>query len=149
LEGDAVSGRNAVGRSESTATLRGLEYVSTPKAPQSRAPLSQAVISDGLVFTAGLVGVNPRTGQLAEGVEAQTRQTLDNLDAVLTAAGSSLMHTIKVTIFVRDVGLLSQVNTVYGEFFTRPWPARSALEARMADDKILVEIEAVARRVAG
>lgn len=147
-----MSGPNAVGRrdlQEPTTTVRGLEYVSTPEAPQSRAPLSQAVISDDLVFTAGLIGINPQTGQFAQGIEAQTRQTLENLDAVLTAAGSSLMHTIKVTIFVRDVGLLWQVNTVYGEFFSPPWPARSAVEARMADDEILVEIEAVAKRVAG
>lgn len=124
---------------------RGLRYTATREAPQSSSPLSQAVASGDLVWTAGLVGVDPATGQLPRGIEAQTRQTLKNLKAVLRAAGSSLDRTLKVTIYLRDISALPMVNAVYAEFFQAPWPARTTVQAHLANEDLLVEVDAVAR----
>ena len=122
-----------------------LQHISTRDAHQASAPLSQAVVIDRVVFTSGLVGIDPGSGRLAPDIEAQTRQTLRNLDAVLRAAGSSLANTVKVTVYVRDIALLAAVNSVYTEFFREPWPARSFVQARLANDDLLVEVEAIAR----
>ena len=120
--------------------------VSTGAAPAAVGPYSQAVVARGgnWVFTAGQLGIVPGTGELAEGVEAQTRQALENLTAVLEAAGSSLERVVKVTVFLRNMGDFEKVNGVYREFFGHEPPARSAIGVAGLPKGGLVEIEAVA-----
>jgi 2-iminobutanoate/2-iminopropanoate deaminase len=121
-----------------------MQHINTPNAPRSRAPLSQAVRSGHLIFTAGLVGTRPHDGVLADGPRAQMQQALQNLSAVLQAGGSSRERIVKVTIFLRDAADYAVVNEVYAEFFEPPYPSRSTVVAFAPDRRILVEIEAVA-----
>jgi len=122
------------------------KIVSTDRAPAAVGPYNQAVIATGggWVFTAGQLGIVPATGQLAEGVEAQARQALENLKAVLEAAGSSLDRVVKVTVFLEDMGAFQKVNAVYSEFFGNEPPARSAVQVAALPLGGQVEMEAIA-----
>lgn len=119
----------------------------TPNAPVAVGPYSQAVLveNSGLIYTAGQIALVPSTGEMvAGGVEAQTRQVLQNLQAVLEAAGSGLAQVIKTTVFLADMADFQKMNTVYQEFFPEVPPARSAVAVKELPKKALVEIEAVA-----
>ena len=120
--------------------------VSTDKAPGAVGPYSQGIVAGGetLVFTAGQLGVNPGTGEFAEGVEAQARQALENLGSILEEAGSDFSKVVKVTVFLQSMGDFQKVNAVYSEFFKDEPPARSAVEVAALPLGGLVEIEAVA-----
>ncbi len=123
-----------------------MEFVSTKDAPDAVGPYSKAVKVDGFVYTAGQVGLNPRTGTLVEGgVEAEVKQVLANLDAVLVAAGAGLSKIVKTTIFLADINDFQTVNTIYAEAFGDHRPARSTVEAAALPLGARVEIEAVAR----
>ena len=120
------------------------EIVSTDKAPTAVGPYSQAVRVGDLVFTAGQVALDPATGKLVEGgIEEQTRQVLQNLAAVLEAAGSSLDRVVKTTVFLKDMGDFAAMNAVYAEFFPTDPPARSTVEVSALALGALVEIEAI------
>ncbi len=101
------------------------EPVSTRQAPAAIGPYSQAIKTDALVFASGQLGLDPQSGQLATGVEAQTCQALSNLAAVLDTAGSSLANVVKTTIFLADMADFAKVNAVYGEAFSGEPPARA------------------------
>lgn len=118
--------------------------IMSTKMRQSDLPFSHGFIGDNIVFTSGQVGTDPTTGELAEGIEDQTRQTLKNVEAVLEAAGCSRKDVVKATVFLADVRDYNAMNKVYGSFFSKPYPARSCVEARLANPRILVEIEVVA-----
>jgi 2-iminobutanoate/2-iminopropanoate deaminase len=119
--------------------------VSTPNAPAAVGPYSQAIKTSGLVYTAGQLGMDPKTGKLVEGgVQAQTRQALSNLQAVLEAAGTSMNNVIKTTVFLQDIGDFGTMNQVYAEFFPDAPPARSAMQVAALPLGGLVEIEVVA-----
>ncbi len=121
------------------------KIVATEKAPAAVGPYSQAVCAGKFIFTAGQLGIIPGTkGFAGEGVEAQTRQALENLKAVLEAAGSCLEHAVKCTVFLADMGEFAQMNGVYAEFFPKNPPARSAIQAAALPLGGRVEIEAVA-----
>lgn len=121
------------------------EVVIAPKAPQAIGPYSAAVKACNLIFTAGQLGINPEDGEFVKGgIEAETRQALTNLTAVLEAAGTSLKSVIKTTVFLRDMNDFSNMNKVYGEFFTSEFPARSAVQVARLPKDGAVEIEAVA-----
>jgi 2-iminobutanoate/2-iminopropanoate deaminase len=121
------------------------EVVIAEKAPKAIGPYSAGVRAGTLVFTAGQIGMDPASGKLvAGGIEAQTRQALTNLQAVLEAAGSGLDRVVKTTVFLRDMGEFGQMNGVYGEFFTGDYPARSAIQVAALPKGAAVEIEAVA-----
>lgn len=121
------------------------ESISTDKAPAAVGPYSQAVRVGDFVFAAGQVAIDPTVGMLIEGdVAAQTRQVLINLSAVLEAAGSSLGHVVKTTVFLKDMGQFKTMNAVYAEFFPSDPPARSTIEVAALPLGALVEIEAVA-----
>lgn len=124
------------------------EQVSTEHAPGAVGAYSQAIKANGFVFTAGQVGLDPATGKLvAGGVEAQATQVLKNLEAVLVAAGSSLAHVVKTTVFLNDINDFGAVNGVYGAVFdgaNAPKPARSAVQVAALPLGALVEIEAIA-----
>jgi 2-iminobutanoate/2-iminopropanoate deaminase len=119
--------------------------VATDEAPAAVGPYSQAIRAGDFVFTAGQLGLDPATGKLvAGGVEAQTRQALTNLSAVLAAAGASLAQVVKTTVFLQDIGDFKAMNGVYAQFFAADPPARSAVQVAALPLGGLVEIEAVA-----
>jgi 2-iminobutanoate/2-iminopropanoate deaminase len=119
--------------------------VHTDKAPAAVGPYSQAVKIGELVYTAGQIALDPATGQIVEGdVQAQTEQVLQNLRAVLKAAGSSLKNVVKTTVFLQDMGDFAAMNEVYGRYFTKNPPARSAVQVAALPLGAQVEIEAVA-----
>ncbi|RLC82406.1 MAG: reactive intermediate/imine deaminase [Chloroflexi bacterium] len=120
------------------------EAISTSKAPAAIGPYSQAIRAGNLVFTAGQLGINPNTGELEEGIEAQTRQALLNLKAILEAAGTSLENVVKTGVFLKDIGDFPAMNAVYAEFFPHSPPARTTLQAAELPKGALVEIEAIA-----
>jgi 2-iminobutanoate/2-iminopropanoate deaminase len=121
------------------------EIVIAEKAPRAIGPYSAAVKAGNLVFTAGQLGIDPESGEFVPGgIEAETRQALLNLQAVLEAAGSSLKSVVKTTVFLRDMNDFGVMNVIYGEFFTEDYPARSAVQAARLPKDGAVEIEAVA-----
>jgi 2-iminobutanoate/2-iminopropanoate deaminase len=121
------------------------EIVVTDKAPKAIGPYSAGVTTGHLVFTAGQLGMNPQTGELVDGgIQAETRQALNNLKAVLEAAGSDLSLVIKTTVFLKDINEFGLMNEVYGTFFTEKFPARSAFQVAALPKGASVEIEAVA-----
>jgi 2-iminobutanoate/2-iminopropanoate deaminase len=119
--------------------------VQTDKAPAAVGPYSQGIIANGMVFTAGQVPLIPGTKNLAEGdIKDQTRQALENLKAVLEAAGSSLDQVIKTTVFLQNMDDFAAMNEVYATYFTGVFPARSAVQVARLPLGAQVEIEAVA-----
>ena len=121
------------------------EVIATENAPAAVGPYSQGIRVGHLIFTAGQLGMDPTTGKLvAGGVEAQARQALTNLQAVLEAAGTSLDRAVKVTVFLQDIEDFKAVNGVYAQFFTQDPPARSAVQVAALPLGGLVEIEAIA-----
>ena len=119
--------------------------ITTDKAPRAIGPYSAGVSTGHLVFTAGQLGIDPASGKMVEGgIQEQTRQALNNLKAVLDAAGSRLDWVIKTTVFLQDIGEFKLMNEVYGTFFTTEFPARSAIQVAALPLGAAVEIEAVA-----
>ena len=120
------------------------EIVHTDNAPAAVGPYSQAVKTDTMVFSAGQLGIDPQTGKLASGLEAQTHQVLANLKAVLLAAGTDMAHIIKTTIFLTDMADFATVNAIYADAFDAAPPARSTVAVAALPLGGLVEIEAIA-----
>lgn len=119
--------------------------VCTDRAPAAVGPYSQAVHIGTLVFTAGQLPLDPVTGKLVEGgIETQTRRALQNLQAVLEAARSSVANVVKTTVFLLDMGDFGAMNGIYAQFFSANPPARSAVQAAALPKGALVEIEAIA-----
>ena len=119
--------------------------ISTTEAPGAVGPYSQGIATDGFVFTAGQIPVNPAISKIeAETIEDQTRQVLSNVDAVLRAAGSGLHRVIKMTVFMTDLGDFQAMNGVYAEFFPSDPPARSAVQVVGLPLGVQIEMEAVA-----
>ncbi|MUG46465.1 RidA family protein [Paenibacillus woosongensis] len=120
------------------------QVLSTAAAPGAIGPYSQGVVIGDLIYTSGQLGLVPETGQFAEGVEAQTAQALNNVKAILEAAGSGLDKVVKTTVFLKDMNDFVKVNEIYGSFFAEPYPARSAVEVARLPKDGLVEIEVIA-----
>ena len=121
------------------------QVIQTDQAPKAIGPYSQAQRVGDFIFTAGQVGLDPQSGQIVEGgIQGQTRQVLNNLSAVLEAAGSSLANVVKTTVFVQDLGEFALMNTVYAEFFPETRPARSTVQVAALPRGALVEIECIA-----
>lgn len=121
------------------------EIIASEKAPRAIGPYSAGVRAGHLIFTAGQLGLDPESGDLVPGgIEAETRQALNNLRSVLQAAGASLAEVTKTTVFLRDINDFSKMNKVYGEFFQENPPARSAVQVAALPKGGAVEIEAVA-----
>jgi 2-iminobutanoate/2-iminopropanoate deaminase len=120
------------------------EVIRTSEGPQPRGPYSQAIVADGFVFVAGQVPVNPSTNELELGdAGSETRRTLQNIKAILEAAGSSLRDVVRVGVFLADLKDFDAMNAVYREFFPEDPPARSTVGAQLP--KIKVEIDCIAR----
>lgn len=120
-----------------------LDVIATQNAPQVIGPYSQAMVVNGVIYTSGQIGLNPQ-GILVEGIEAQTRQVLNNLSEVLKAGGSSLQQVFKTTIFLSDMEDFVLVNAIYAEFFGEHKPARSTVAVKTLPKNALVEIECMA-----
>jgi 2-iminobutanoate/2-iminopropanoate deaminase len=121
------------------------DIIATDQAPGAVGPYSQAVRTDRLIFTAGQVPLDPATGALVEGpIEDQTRRVLQNVRAVLEAAGSGLDRVVKMTVFMTDLGDFQRMNGVYAEFFPEAPPARSAVQVAALPLGAVIEMEAVA-----
>lgn len=119
--------------------------IKTDKAPGAIGPYSQAVRTDSLVFTSGQIALHPQTGQLVDtDIQTETRQVLTNLKHVLAAAGSSLEHVVKTTVFIKNMDDFPKINEVYAEFFPSDAPARSCVEVARIPRDCHVEIEAIA-----
>ena len=121
------------------------DIIATDQAPGAVGPYSQAVRTERLIFTAGQVPLDPATGALVEGpIEDQTRRVLENVRAVLEAAGSDLDRVVKMTVFMADLGDFQRMNGVYAEFFPEAPPARSAVQVAALPLGATIEMEAVA-----
>jgi len=120
------------------------EAIATQAAPAAVGPYSQAIKTESLVFASGQIGLDPETGKLQEGLEAQTRQVLANLTAVLSAAGANMAGVVKTTIFLVDISQFALVNAIYSTAFPTPPPARSTVQVAALPLGALVEIEAIA-----
>jgi 2-iminobutanoate/2-iminopropanoate deaminase len=118
--------------------------VVTDRAPAALGPYSQAIVAGGLIFCSGVAGIDPDTGAIPEGIEAQTEQALVNLTAVLAAAGASMADVVKTTIFYADVDDFGRLNEVYARHMPDPPPARSAPAHVRLPRGLLVSIEAIA-----
>ena len=118
--------------------------VSSDRAPSALGPYSQAIVANGFVFCSGTAGIDPETGIIPDGIEAQTEQSLRNLAAVLEAAGASMADLVKTTIFYADVADFALLNEVYARHMPDPPPARSAPANVRLPRGLLVSIEAIA-----
>jgi 2-iminobutanoate/2-iminopropanoate deaminase len=120
------------------------QAISSDRAPAALGPYSQAIAAGGFVFCSGMAGIDPSTGAIPPGIEAQTEQALLNLDAVLAAAGASLADLVKTTIFYADASDFERINAVYARHMPHPPPARSAPANVRLPRGLLVSIEAIA-----
>lgn len=124
-----------------------MECIATDRAPRAIGPYSQAVVVGNVIYTAGQIALDPATMQLVgRDAAEQTDQVLRNLRAVLEAAGSSLQHVVKTTVFLADMADFAAMNEVYGRYFGEHRPARSTVAARSLPKDARVEIEAIALR---
>jgi len=123
----------------------GRKIVATKDAPAAIGPYSQAVVANGFVFVSGQIPIDPATGQLVTGdIQAQTRRVLENVKAVLTAAGASLENVVKATVFLADMKDFAAMNEVYAEFLGRSAPARATVQAARLPKDVAVEIDVIA-----
>lgn len=120
------------------------EVISTEKGPKAIGPYSQAIKANGFIFTAGQIAFDPGTGKIIEGdVAQQTVRVLDNLKAIVEAAGSSLDRAVKATVYLKDMGDFAAMNEVYGRYFSANPPARSTVEAARLPRDVRVEIDLI------
>ena len=121
--------------------------ISTSQAPAAIGPYAQAVETNGLVITSGQLPIDHATGAFPEGIQAQTRQSLTNVKAILTEAGTDMDHVLKTTVFLSDMNNFAAMNEVYATFFTEgSYPSRSAVEVARLPKDALVEIEVIAAK---
>lgn len=119
--------------------------ISTPKAPAAIGPYSQAVLVNGMLFTSGVIPIDPETNTLVEGdITVQARQAIGNLKNLIEASGSSMDKVVKTTVFIKDMNDFGKINDIYKDFFTSDFPARSCVEVARLPKDVLIEIEAIA-----
>ncbi|MCH5264709.1 MAG: RidA family protein [Lachnospiraceae bacterium] len=120
------------------------KIIATDKAPAAIGPYSQAVESNGLLFTSGVIPIIPSTGELVQGgIEEQADQALSNLKALIEAAGASVENTVKTVVFIKNMDDFAKVNEIYSRYFTENCPARSCVEVARLPKDVLIEIEAI------
>lgn len=122
------------------------KVIATTNAPGAIGPYSQAIDTGSFVFISGQIPVNPATGEIPEGIEAQAAQSMANIKAILAEAGLTMDNVVKTTVFLADMNLFADMNKVYAENFTAPFPARSAVAVKELPKQVLVEIEVIALR---
>ena len=122
------------------------EAIATKNAPAAIGPYSQAIKTESLIYCSGQVPIDPATGKMPEGVKEQTRQSLANVKAILAEEGLDINSVVKTTVLLADMSLFAEMNEVYGETFSQPFPARSAFAVKALPMGALVEIEVIATR---
>ncbi|MGA2602050.1 MAG: RidA family protein [Bryobacteraceae bacterium] len=121
------------------------KIISTDRAPKAIGPYSQAIVNDGVAYLSGQIPLDPSTGQLVPGdIAAQTERVLENIKAVLEAAGASLNSVLKTTVFLKDMGDFTKMNEIYARYFSENPPARSTVQAAKLPRDVMVEIDAIA-----
>ena len=119
--------------------------ISTDKAPAAIGPYSQANEVNGMIYTSGMIPIDPSTGELVTGsVEAQAEQAISNLEALLAASGSSIEKAVKTVVFISNMDDFGKINEVYAKHFKEPYPARSCVQVARLPKDVAIEIEAVA-----
>ncbi len=121
-----------------------MKQIKTDKAPAAIGPYSQAIVSNGLVFCSGQIPINPETGDIPEGVAAQANQVFKNIKNLLEAAGASMDNVIKTSVFIKNMDDFVEINAIYAEYFTEPYPARSCVEVARLPKDVLLEAEVIA-----
>ena len=122
------------------------KVISTDKAPAAIGPYSQAIEVNGMVYTSGIIPVDPATGNIPEGSKEQAKQALTNLSNLLQAAGTSMDNVIKTTVFIKEMNDFVAINEVYATYFTGAFPARSCVEVARLPKDVMLEIEAIATK---
>ena len=120
------------------------EIISTDKAPAAIGPYVQATKLGEMLFTSGVIPVNPATGEIPSTVEEQARQAFSSLKALVEASGSSIEKVVKTTLFIKNMDDFAKINAIYAEVFAEPYPCRSCVEVARLPKDVLLEIEAVA-----
>ena len=119
------------------------KVISTDKAPGAIGPYSQAIEVNGMVFTSGVIPVDPATGVIPEGVEAQATQAFTNLTNLVEAAGAAMSQVVKTTVFIKEMNDFGKINEIYAKFFKEPYPSRSCVEVARLPKDVLLEVEAI------
>ena len=122
------------------------QIISTDKAPAAIGPYSQAIEVNGMVFTSGVIPVDPATGSIPEGSAAQAEQAFTNLKNLIEASGTSMDKVIKTTVFIKEMNDFGAINEVYAKFFPEPYPARSCVEVARLPKDVMLEVEAIAEK---
>ena len=122
------------------------KIISTDKAPAAIGPYSQAVEAGGFVYASGQIPIDPATGNIPEGIEAQAKQALTNVKNLIEAAGLTLDNVVKTSVFIKNMGDFAKVNEIYATFFTKDYPARSCVEVSALPKGVLIEVEVVAAK---
>lgn len=120
------------------------QVINTSNAPAAIGPYSQAIEVNGMVYTSGQIPVNPATGEIADSIEGQARQVMENVKNLLEAAGTSMGNVVKTTVFIKDMNDFGKINEIYAEYFEGACPARSCVEVARLPKDVLMEMEAVA-----
>lgn len=121
-----------------------MKEIKTNNAPLAIGPYSQAVVTNNMVFTSGQIPVNPSTGEIPAGINAQANQAFTNLKNLLEASGTSIDKVVKTTVFIQNMNDFATVNAVYDIYFKEPYPARSCVEVSKLPKDVLIEVEAIA-----
>lgn len=120
------------------------KIISTDKAPAAIGPYSQAIEVNGMIFTSGVIPVNPATGEIPEGIEAQSDQAIGNLAALLKESGVSTDDVVKTTVFIKNMDDFGKINEIYSKYFTKDCPTRSCVEVARLPKDVLIEIDSIA-----
>ncbi len=120
--------------------------ICTDKAPAAIGPYSQAVEVNNMVYTSGVIPVNPATGEIPQSVKEQAVQAFSNLKNLLEAAGADMSQVVKTTVFIKEMDDFGAINEIYAEYFPQPYPARSCVEVARLPKDVLLEIEAIATK---
>ena len=120
------------------------KQIHTDNAPKAIGPYSQAIVANGMIYISGQLPVNPVTGEVSQDVKEQTKQSMENIKAILETAGSDFSKVVRCGIFIKNMNDFAQINEVYGSYFSEPFPARATVEVARLPKDVLVEIDAIA-----
>lgn len=120
-----------------------MKEIKTSNAPAAIGPYSQAIVVGNMLFTSGQIPIDPKTGEIPEGVEVQARQALTNVKNLIEAAGASIDNVVKTTVFIKNMDDFAKINEIYAQYFTEPFPARSCVEVARLPKDVLLEVETI------